>query len=224
MKTTTTLAIVLSILALLGVATTAYATVIQTGFEGFVGHNAEVIGNSIFGLSFSTTAGTDTFFCDINAQIPGGHAWNSITSDNGKVSGDGEYFISGDVAAYVLDGAMKIELTGGQRASQFSVGVSSFFDVFLEAYDHTGTIIGGPNAIATGHPNTKTQPAGNPGTGLQYLTVTSPASSIAYVLVRSEPGYYVVDNVSATVPEPASLVTLAASFIGLVGVVRRRRR
>jgi len=227
---TAKLKLVLSVLLICCLVSAVSAAEIQTGFEEWLGHNYEPIGNSIMGLSFGTTANTDVFFADINAKIVNGensYDWYSMTSDNAKVSGDGEYFISGDMAAYVLDGDMKISVTGG-LAKVFTVGISSFFDVSLEAYDITGTLISGPTGVATGPPNTKTQPVGSPGTGLQYLTVSSPTSTydIAYVVVRSEPGYYMVDNVSASVPvpEPGSILAFATGLIGLVWMVARKRR
>ena len=220
------LGLALSVLLICCLFSPVSAADIQTGFEEWLGHNYEPIGDSILGLSFGTTADTDAYFADINAKVvvdENEYDWYSLTSDNAKVSGDGEYFISGDMAAYVLDGDMKISVSGGKRAKEFTAGVSSFFDVFLEAYDVTGTIISGPNGVASGPPNTKTQPVGNPATGLQYLTVSSPTLNIAYVVVRSEPGYYMVDNVSCSVLEPSSMLAFASGLVGLFGIIRRKR-
>lgn len=228
----TRLGIVLSILLTFCLVSPISAADIQTGFEEWFGHPAAPIGTSIMGLSFATTADTDVLFADINAKVVVGeyqYDWYSLTSVDTnnqvvKVSGDGEYFISGDVAAYVLDGDMKISVTGGLLASEFTVGVSSYFEVTVEAYDVNGIIVSGPTCTATGPPNTKTQPVESPGVGIQYLTVSSPTLNIAYIVIRSEPGYYMVDNVSATVPEPAGVLAVAMGLTGLVGMVTRKRR
>ena len=219
------LGLLMSVVLLCCIASVASADV-QVGFEEWFGHNCEPVANSIMGLSFGTTENTDVYFADINAKVPGGYDWYSLTSDNGKVSGDGEYFISGDMAAYVLDGDMKISLTDGRATTAFTVGVSNLFDVVLQAYDTSGTLISGDGVIgtATGAPNTKTQPTATPGTALQYLTVNSTVPNIAYVVIHSEPGFYMVDNISYVIPEPAGILSLMAGLAGLLGVAKRTRR
>lgn len=220
------LQLLLAVLAILSLVSSTVLADGQTGFEEWFGHNYEPVGGSIMGLSFATTAETDVLFADINAKIPAGYDWYSMTSDNGKVSGDGEYFISGDMAAYCLDGDMKISITGSLKATQITIGISSFFDVIVEAYDIDNNIISGAGSVGvvSAPANTKTRPEGNPATGMQYITVSCPKADIAYVLLRSEPGYYVVDNISYVVPEPMSILALVGGFAGLAGVAARRRR
>lgn len=214
----------LSVLLICCLALPISAADVQTGFEEWLGHNYDPIGGSIFGLQFGTTLNTDAYFGDINAEVTGGYDWYSMTSDNGKVSGDGEYFISGDMAAYVLDGDLKITITDARMAREVTVGVSNFFDVTLEAYDITGTIITEPTAVVSALPCTKTQPAGSPGTGLQYLTVSTAAPRIAFVILRGDSERYVVDNVSYTIPEPGALLALGTGLVGMLGMIGRRRR
>lgn len=200
----------------------------QTSFEEWFGYNYQPIGGNIMGLSFATTADTDVLFADINAKTPQGYDYYSMTSDNGKVSGDGEYFISGDVAAIAMDGDMKISVLGDLKALEFTIGISSFYDVVIEAYDINNNIISNAGTDTVGTvsllPNTKTRPVGNPATGLQYATVKTITPSIAYILIKSEPGFYVVDNISYVTPEPGSMLALAAGLAGLLGFASRRKR
>lgn len=221
---TAKLKLVLSVLLICCLVSPISAADVQASFEEWLGHNYEPIGDSIMGLSFGTTADTAAYFADINAKVFGGYDWYSLTSDNAKVSGDGEYFISGDVAAYTLDGDMKISIVGAAKAKEVTLGISNLFGVTLEAYDINGVLISAPTGVANGLANSKTQPVGNPGVGLQYLTVSSPTLSIAYVVLRGEPGYYMIDNVSATVPEPSGILAFATGLAGLAGVMIRKRR
>jgi hypothetical protein len=195
-------------LSLLLLAALPGAAQINCNFESGLGHNGQDIGTSITGLSFSTTTGGSVLFADINS------GWYSVTSDNGKVYGEGDYYVSGDVAAYTpnLSDRAKVSFTYG-TASYFTVGYSSQFAFILEGYDSGGNLL----AATTGAPNTKSQG----GTGLAYLTVTH--SGISYVVLHDQGGYWMMDNIStdAPVPEPTSIVVL---LIGLGGVVARRRR
>lgn len=228
---TARLSLALSVLLVCCLVSAVYAADGQTGFEEWFGYNYQPIGGSIMGLSFGSTAsGSDALFANITATTPGGHSWYSMTSDNGKVTGDGEYFISGNVAAIVMDGYMKIAITGDTGAKEITLGISNFFDVAVEAYDINNNLISSENSgegtvgVANLLPNTKTQPVGNPGIGLKYVTVSCPIPKISYILVKSEPGFYVVDNVSYVVPEPGSMVALAVGLMGFVGVIGRKRR
>jgi hypothetical protein len=160
------------------------------------------------GLAFSTLLGDDVYFADINS------GWYSVTSDNGKTYEDGNYFVSGDVAAYIQDlsDAAKIAFPYG-TATYFTVGYSSEFPFNLEAYDGSNNLL----ASASGSANTKDQG----GTSLSYLTVSHP--NIAYVVLHDSGGYWMMDNLStdALVPEPASAMIFA---IGVAGLILGRRK
>ncbi len=182
----------------------------QCNFESGLGQNAVPIAARIPGLSFSTLLGDDVYFADINS------AWYSVTSDNGKVYEEGNYFVSGDVAAYLMDTAdsARISFPYG-TASYFTVGYSSEFPFVLEAYDTSGSQL----ASATGPANTRN--AG--GTGLLYLTVSRP--DISYVLLHDQGGYWMIDNIStdAAIPEPSSVLTLVFGLAGISGSVCRQK-
>lgn len=179
-------------------------------FESGLGKNALAIGTSIGPWwQFGTATGGSMRFADINT---GNYR---VTSDNGKVIEDGEYFFSGDFAAFVVNSSDigKLSFLMGS-ANHVTVGYSSQFGFAVEAYDSAGGLL----TSASGTANAKSQG----GTGIGYLTVSSPG--IAYVLMHDHGGYWLVDNISsdATIPEPASMCSLAALLLGLA--FRRRTR
>ncbi len=199
-------------------ATMAAEYDIWTNFEDWVGYNYQPIEMKITGFIFETTAGTPIYFADMNAKVLGNRDWYSITSvDTQQVSGNGEYFIQGQVAAYCLDGYGKI--TFERPARQIRIGYSSFFDIFLDCYDENGTLLD----TIFGSPNTLTQPEGSPGTGLVYLNVIRPDFDTKYVIIRSEPGYWLIDDLRITIPEPSGLFAFAAAAIGLGGLILKRK-
>jgi len=175
------------------------------------GRNFQPIRASIPGLLFSAPAGDDVYFADITS------GWYDVTSDNGLVYENGEYFVSGYVGAYVLGlgDQAKISFALGP-ASRFTIGYSSQFPFVLEAYDGAGSLL----TSAGGAANVRSQG----GTGLAYLTVNHPG--IAYVLLHDEGGYWMVDNITtdAPVPEPASIIALLVALGGLAASRRRRSR
>jgi hypothetical protein len=176
-------------------------------FESGLGHNGQAIGGTP-GIVFGTTSGSSMYYADINS------GWYGVTSDNGKVYDDGEYFVSGNVAAYIANPSdrAKISFAYG-TATYFTVGYSSRFGFTLEAYNSSDQLLN----YVTGPANTKSQG----GTGLSYLTVNS--ANTAYVILHDQGGFWMVDNIETdapTVPEPGSC---AALFTGVAFVAFRRK-
>jgi hypothetical protein len=194
---------------LLSVAAPSFA-VLSCDFEVGVGHDGQAIGIGIAGLAFSTLGGGGVYFGDINT------ANYSATSDNGKAFRSGEYFLSGDVWAFIYDQSdkAKVTFTTG-TASHFTVGYTSQNPFTLEAYDSADQLL----ESVTGEANVKSQG----GTGLLYLTVSKP--SIAYVILHDQGGFWMVDNLStdAPVPEPSALLALLGGLGSIGGMMFRRR-
>lgn len=180
------------------------------GFESGAGRNGLAIGTGIVGLSFSTVQGGDVCFADINSG-----SYN-MRSSNGKSYESGRYSINGDIAAFVANTSdhAKISFTEGQ-ATIFSLHYSSEFGLVLEAYDCSDSLIAsasGPSNVGLGTTN--------------LLTVTG--SSIAYVIIHDEGGYWFVDDIStdAPVPEPSSGLLLSlglcSTFTTVLAKTHRR--
>ena len=181
---------------------------IYCDFESGLGRDGQAIRTDINGLSFSTTTGGDIYYADINT---GNY---SVTSDNGKAYECGDYFMSGDVAAYVANvpDIGRISFQYG-TASYLTLGYCAGFPLTLEAYDTQGTLLGS----AFGSVNTRT----SGGLAMGFLTVTG--QSMSYVLLRGTGGYWMIDNIStdAPVPEPSSILAIGC---GLAGLLIRRLR
>lgn len=201
-------AVVALVAAALLVASSAFAG-ISYNFESALSRNGESIG-STSGLVFSSVSGSGVRYANIDS------GWYSMTSDNGKVSNGGDYFVSGNVGGYLLDldDQARVDFAYGQ-ASWFTAGYSSEFQFVLEAYDATGELL----TSSTGAANT--QPQG--GNGLAYLTVSHPG--ISYIVLHDHGGHWMIDNITtdAPVPEPASCATLLTGLIGLAWRFRKRR-
>lgn len=179
------------------------AAQVSCGFENGLGRNAQALGSDIRGMLFSTVSGGSVRYADINTGM------YRVTSDNGKVYEDGEYFVSGDVAAFVVSygDVAKVLFTLGQ-ASYVTVGYTSQFQFVMEAYDAAGSLL----TSTTSPANVKSQG----GTGLQDIAVTAPG--IAYVLMHDEGGCWMIDNIrsDAYVPEPSSMAILLALVGGII--------
>ena len=212
MKLARILVLVVAIFALTG---TSHAWFLD--FEWGVGHNGETVATGIPGLQFTTTDGYDWMYGDINT---GGY---NVSSDNGDVYGTGRYNMSGEVFTWLgtSQGSGRIDFLN-QDGSFFTVGYSSASNFFLEAYDAGGSLLD----VASGPANTQWEGVYT----LGYLTVTSAASDIAYILVHDGGNYFCIDNVSGdasdvhspAIPEPATMALLGLGLIGLGARLRKR--
>ena len=195
-------------ICLVALAAAPASALFTCDFETGLGQNGQPIGGPLDGLIFSTSLGGDVYFADINS------GWYSVTSDNGKVFEDGEYYVRGNVAAYVmnLEDTARATFAPG-LAIYFQLGYSSQFEFFLKAYDSSGGLL----ASTTGAANSKS----NGGTGLSYLSIEQ--DGMAYVEFGSEGagGYWMVDDI-AWVPEPTAWIALAVGLVGLVGWRKRK--
>jgi hypothetical protein len=207
-----------TVLAIVGIsAVCAGPLVLDTDFEIGAGCNIHPIASSILGLTFSSFDGlgstSDMYFADVTTGI------YNATSGSGTRYENGEYFIGGNVAAFAPDLGWKGKIAFALApASAVGIGYSSFFDIFLDGYDAGGNIV----ATTSGPAMARSKGA----TAMGQLNLTSAQHDISYVVIRSQGGYWMVDNVSsdAPVPEPGSLVALGAGLAGIVGLVSRRRR
>ena len=207
------LAIAVVVMLVFAVSGNGYAWFLD--FEWGLGHDGEAIGSDITGLQFTTVDGGDWLYGDITTGMH--HAQNE--RDEGIY---GEFFMEGYVFAMIEAGETvgRIDFAN-QDASNFTAGYSAIRDFYIEAYDASGNLldaqVGPANSRMYG------------GTGLDYLTVSSADSNIAYVLLHHNLGNkWLIDNISSDasgveypIPEPGTLILLGMGFIG-VGLLHRR--
>jgi len=201
---------------LLGMASASYGWSLD--FEWGLGHDLEPVASGVPGLQFTTTDGYDWIYSDITTGL------YNARNDLGDVYGAGEYWMEGYVCTWLgtTQGAGRIDFLDG-NGSYFTTGYCSQSDFYLEAYDADNNLLdwdmGATNTYSAG------------GTGLNYLTVSSAANNIAYVLVHDTGNYFIVDNISGdasgvedpSIPEPATLLLLGAGLLG-GGILRRKIR
>jgi len=206
--------VLFALVAILAMTGTSHAWFLD--FEWGLGNDGGVIASGVPGLQFTTTDGQDWRYADITTD-----GYN-VTSDNGSSYGTGNWNMSGDVFAWLgtSQGSGRIDFLN-QDGSFFSTGYSSAHTFYLEAYDAGGALldqaIGAANTQADG------------GTSLDYLTVSSMAGNIAYVMVHDQGNFFLVDNMRGdasavydpSIPEPA---TLALFGLGLLGAGARLRK
>jgi hypothetical protein len=182
------------------------------------GTDWDAVGWVASGVQMVTLDGDDLIYADID------EGWN-FKSDNGKQAAEWEHFISGDVAVVSpYDNVALVNFT--QSISHFKIGYSSWYEFVVEAYDAEGNLIGQNSGVAnSGHWN---------GTGVSYLDICCSSGDISSVKLYaglgdfSEPGWWVVDNMTyeyqtnPAIPEwPCAI--LGSTGLLLIGRLRRFR-
>ncbi|MCP4632959.1 MAG: PEP-CTERM sorting domain-containing protein [candidate division Zixibacteria bacterium] len=187
-------------------------------FEWGLGHDQEVIGSTIDGVSFTTVNGYDWIYGDATTGN-----WNV---DNQYGDFGGGYHMRDNVFAFCgIDanaGAGRVDFDN-QDGSWFTTGYCANSDFYLEAYDADDNLI---DQAAGGN---------NYNQSFDYLSVSSSENNIAYVLMHDTGNYWLVDDMSGDatgvdppnddpIPEPTTILLLASGLLGLGGISRFRRK
>ena len=184
-------------------------------FEWGMGHDYETIASGIPGLNFAS----DMFYADASTG-----AWNFSSQDLGLEWYSGEYWIGGYVGAHADAGGIGRIDFDKDDGSFFTTGYCAGNTFYVEAYDINDNLLD----VASGAANRRYL-EGN-GAGQDYLTVSSVAGDIAYVILHDGGYYWVADNMSGDnsgvypVPEPATLVLLGLGLLGIGAKLRRRMK
>ena len=178
-------------------------------FEWGLGHDYEQIASAIPGATFS-----DMFYADITT---GG--WN-FSSDNG--TGNGDYWIGGNVSAHADAGISRIDFDNND-GSWFTTGYTAGNTFYVEAYDMFDNLLD----VATGAANRRYSEGNSVGMG--YLTVSSAAADIAYVVLHDGGYYWVADNMSGdasgvAIPEPATMTLFGLGMLGMAALRKRFKK
>jgi hypothetical protein len=203
-------ALLLIVIIVLGACCTPVWALGIADFETGVGQDGQPVGAGIPGFVFATASASAILFADITT------GFYNVRSDDGHTYGLGDYFVCGDVAAYVYDQRAITRIDVTSPAPGIKVGYTSSCPVTLEAFDSNDQKIGTTTGLLNMKPS---------GTGLEYLTLTPTSGLISYVTLKADiptegEGFWMIDNVQV-VPEPTSVFVLAS---GLGAILLRRRR
>ena len=121
-------------------------------------------------------------------------------------------------------GEGRIDFLNGD-GSFFTTGYCSASNFYVEAYDASNNLLD----VAVGAANVDYND-NTPGPGQDFLTVSSGAGNIAYVLLHDTGNFWEIDNSSGdatgvvppTVPEPTTMLLLGSGLLGL-GIIRRKK-
>ena len=201
--------LILTVILLLGVSSSAVKADITMTFEEFLGSNGVPISTYYSGVSFTAITGGDEWVsADATSNLynmsswPSGQAWNA-----------GNYWVYGYVGAWceVYTAGGKIAFDNAD-ATYVELGYAAGNTFYLEAYKADGTVMdtdSGPANLRYANGN-----AGGPGT----LRVDwNGTDHIAYVIVHDSGNYWCVDNVTTdatdiVVPVPGAIL------LGLLGL------
>jgi len=205
--------ILIVMVALLALTGTSHAWFLD--FEWGLGHDYEWIQSGVPGLEFAS----DMFYADATTN-----GWNFSSYDLGMQWNGAYYWIEGYVGAHASsNGIGRINFANGD-GSWFSTGYCAGNAFYLEAYDMYDNLLD----VDMGAANRRYL-EGNED-GLDYLTVSSAQSNIAYVVLHDGGYYWVADNMSGdasgvfdpSIPEPTTMALLGLGLIGLGARLRKR--
>ena len=179
-------------------------------FEEGLGRDRENIDN-IPGVSFITSEGLNWIYSDI---LNGNYNARSID----KGLGSGSYQIYGYVGAWLgTTGNYGIIDFSDDSGTEFTVGVTSYSNFYLEAYDTSDSLID-TASLNQGNLNES---------DMAWLTVTG--SGIDYVKMHDSGNYWITDEMSgdmvggtAPIPEPTTMLLFSTGLFGLAFLCRKK--
>jgi hypothetical protein len=172
---------------------------------------------------YSTAAATFQLKFDLNVNAATQNAWQTYTLLSDSSTVHPVFGVNTFSTGNSLDfNAVPTSSTGGVYGIRTAAGIEPFFN-YTNGDDHTiemdaNYLTGWVNVLVDGTPELTAYAFGSPSGGVNisetflYLSGDTSVSPISNSVS--------VDNISATVPEPASLSCLA---IGGLGLLRRRR-
>lgn len=182
--------------------------------EGLGNDGTNIVG--VPGVTFTDSAGLPWIYSDVTTGNYNAHSVNT-----GQSWGTGAYNMYDYVVAWLgtTGDWGRIDFVD-QNGTWFQTGVSTYSNVWLEAYNSSGTLIDW--AMATNNLY---------GPDMTFLRVDAPSGQfISYVKIHDTGNYWIVDNMTGDmgggtppppIPEPATLSLLG---LGLTGMLVRRFR